>query len=155
MQPSCHSPDVGGGPAGWRNLLWKHFLAIAALLFWVRETKTNHVVGLNMISILHNQQWNFIYQATALPSKGKNSRHWISRHCKRFFPSHLSKIPVNFWDVWVVFKQAGCLDERFGLLAFIPFVSQLLLRKTFLWWASLLPPVSLRGNGTLPEGVYG
>lgn len=39
---------------------------------------------------------------------------------------------VNFWDIRVVSKQAGCLNERFAFLAFISVVSQLLLRKRFL-----------------------
>lgn len=51
---------------------------------------------------------------------------------KVFFSSHLSKIPVNFWDIRVVSEQAGCLNERFAFLAFISVVGQLLLRKRFL-----------------------
>lgn len=36
---------------------------------------------------------------------------------------------VNFWDIRVVFKQAGCLNEKFAFLAFILVGIQLLLRK--------------------------
>lgn len=63
------------------------------------------------------------------PSKGKNSRHCISRHWKGLFSSHLSKIPANLWDLRVVSKQAGRLNERFAPLAFISVVSQPLLWK--------------------------
>lgn len=69
-----------------------------------------------------------------------------------FFPLSPLWIPANFWDIRVVSKQAWCLNERFTFLAFILVVSQLLLRKRFLWQASLFPDVGF--CSTFLEGIY-
>lgn len=85
-------------------------------------SKTKHTLGLKMIQQHSTSSAKLLCQA----------RVGIQDTERVFFPSHLSKIPLNFWDVGVVFKQAGRLNERFVLLAFILAVSQLLLRNRFL-----------------------
>lgn len=91
-------------------------------------SKTKHTLGLKMIQ----QHSMSSAMKPHLPKLLCQARAGIQDTERVFFPSHLSKIPLNFWDVGVVFKQAGRLNERFVLLAFILAVSQLLLRNRFL-----------------------
>lgn len=146
---------------GWRsNWLKESVVKIlsctccTAFLSLGKQNRTKHMVWLQIILLLY-----LIYvnsketkkMAITMPKQGLEFKT-LNFKALIFFPLSPLWIPLNFWDIRVVSKQAWCLNERFTFLAFILVVSQLLLRKRFLWQASLFPDVGF--CSTFLEGIY-
>lgn len=118
------------------------------------ETEQNKAHGMvtNYTLVIYVNSKETKKMAITMPKQGLEFKTLNFKALIFFFPLSPLWIPVNFWDIRVVSKQAWCLNKRFAFLAFILVVSQLLLRKRFLWQASLFPDVGF--CSTFLEGIY-